>query len=325
MLDNNVSLDANLPVLRHKWTELERCFMTMEDMEPLTTALKIRYGASLTPIIGPPPFSFDTALKHLSEEPHGLLSSEEAHAITHFVAAVIASGEPRAGLPVKNSYLSTHSRLEANKNKPVTHIATCPTNPHSILYAVGCRDSNELGIYVLVYERVTLSQITRQGCTDVASLAESQARRGCKFALLCPNDAAPPQIPPTLSVTTSFRARDHTFTRDDYVSYVLTRDRLLLNASLTIAAFSYGGILYRLATESVQQYGLFDYDGSAEQYVTHQSSFVSIDNLPAMVHYSLTPSEIEIIVGAYRISIVSTANYFQSSSLTSSFRAAEAN
>lgn len=67
--------------------------------------------------------------------------------------------------------------------------------------------------------------------------------------------------------------------------------------SLVIAALSSGGILYRLATESVQQRGLFD--TSHEQYVTHQTFFVNIDQHPDMLHYSLTPSEIDIIVGAY--------------------------
>ncbi|KAK7684239.1 hypothetical protein QCA50_012563 [Cerrena zonata] len=226
-LDDNSLPDVHLTHLRVpqlEQYELKSCFMTLSSLEPLTTALKIRYGATLSPIIGPP-LSFHQALNHFNEEIHGPLSSENAHAIAHFVAAVMASKE-RAHVPPTVSDLSTLSRVP-NVNF-VTRIATCPSDPASILYAVECRDSKELGLHLLAYDSITLNQIFRHGSTDVAPLAESLMRRGCKFGLLCPNLHLSPQIPPTPSLTTSFRARHHTFSHDDYASYALTRYRRII-------------------------------------------------------------------------------------------------
>ncbi|KAK7684320.1 hypothetical protein QCA50_012644 [Cerrena zonata] len=294
--DNNLPnvQHPTLPVLQPVVGEFKKCFMTIDNMEPLTTALKTRYGATLTPFVGPPSFSFDMALRHLNEEHHGLLSSQEAHGITHFVSSVLAARNTSM-LPVEVSDLSIHSP------RPPTLVSlteACPaSDPDKRIYVLSCRNSKELGLYLLAYDSITARQICRIGTADLSPLAENLICRGCTFGVLSVDTQATPQLAHTPRVTTSFRARTHTFTRDDYCSYVLSRSRLLLKPALAVAAFTHGGIIWRLASESVQQRGVMDL--SSTELPTHNAALINTVDLPQMVTYSLSPSEIEMIVGAY--------------------------
>lgn len=294
-VEDNILPNVHLPgvtVLHPDQRELDKSFMTLDNMQYLTVAIRSRYGATLAPPTGPAPMELTAALKYLNERQHGLLSQLEADAISHFVSAVLAVDHFRS-LPPELSQMDYI--LDTNPNKLTVY---GDVSGPSLRNVTAPLDAQRLGFYILTRDAPSLYQVLSSSSTTFSPLAEHLVRLGCSFSVLSSHVDEQPCHPRTPALTHSFRPRHHAFVKSDYESYVLTRCTLLRQPALAIAAFTSGGILWRLTTESVQQGNVFD--GKPADFATHHSVEVgSSFGLQPMVHYQLSPSEIDIIVGTY--------------------------
>ena len=276
--------------------EFERSFMNQSNLLPLKHLLRERYGATLVQPSSPVKMTFDNALLYLTESAaHDHIHPHEQDQVVYFVESVLAC-EGFDTLPVTISRYATPS---STPHALDLEMSSLPITGQEVEgYTLSARHYSDGPLSsIFIHQWIVCRQICSQPHISFNAVLELLIRRGYPFVPLY-NSQHSPLYHPIPPQSASLRVKDYHFSSDDYLSYLRSRKRLFAHSAIGIAAFAYGGILWRLATETIQQEGIME-ELEERSFETHTASAVTLPRLGLKHTFALSEAEQALVIGLY--------------------------
>lgn len=287
--------DVHSPHLRTTHSdhrEFAVAFFDRNNLLSVQAAVQTFYGATLCEPTGPLSLSLSAALNHIGYRGVAchVTSTEVAQSLIYFVQSVLESG----------GFDKLPPGVTAFPPPQPPYFTTTTVQPDTLPpgHLIEGYDSEQtrFGIHLPSTHSLHIAFASRT--TSILALADFLLRAGIAFHIAFHRTGVV-SYPPTAAPPVPSPDPNYKFTSQDYLEYVQRRCSLLLTPALAIAAFTSGGILWRLATESVQQGGILDFL-PLNVFATHTAHVWAVDNRPDMVHYTLSSVEEERIIGCYK-------------------------
>lgn len=297
------------------------------NMAGLEDILVSRYG--LHPIHNvparyraPDEFSIRDAVKTLAERPSRdtdiVLSEPFAACVRSFVHSLLRENASVRDIPSDMSDLSLRlndfmhindvhripRRQPTSMSIPLPFANEYNTNADPTNYFVYAHDEEGLDAILAVPSIVTFKQIFRERWgPNLQDITSRLVVCGIRFSVFWPARRLHRRIPPIPSLSDAARPPTHKYTRLDYNAYVQSRIHLLEYQPLLRAALRHGGIVWRLAIESVRPKSAVPNCSSGSLRDNFSTPhIVTVDTLNRYVDLMenvLTEEEIRVICGVY--------------------------